>query len=130
MSIVINGKVKAKNVTRKFTMFNTTDGRQWDDAKMATKWQKNLNKTAQAVLDGKKSVLNGVKKTRAKKTTSRRAYALFSTPKRLAVQRLVNQTDSRIGSAKANVISINRLIQSLQSNPKLLADFNKILTAK
>ena len=29
MAIVINGKVKSKNIARKYTLFYTTDGREW-----------------------------------------------------------------------------------------------------
>lgn len=128
MSIVINGKVKAKNVTRKFVTFNTTDGRQWPDEKIANKWQQKLNKTAQDVLDGK-TTMNGTRKPRKASSSPRRTYTVVSVSKRLAIQRFVNQSDTRVGSSPA-VVSMNRLLQSLQTNPKLLVEFNKLLTAK
>ena len=126
MAIVINGKVKSKNIARKFTLFYTTDGREWPDAKIATKWQEKLNKTAQSVLDGKYT-MNGTRKvSKAPRKVSQ--WVFVSEKKRLAIKNFVNQTGSQVGSG--GVLSVNRLVQSLEKNPKLLSELQRVMKVK
>lgn len=127
MAIVINGKVKSKNIARKYTLFYTTDGREWPDVKIATKWQEKLNKTAQSVLDGKYT-MNGTRKPSkvVRKPTTPRVFV--SGKKRLAIKTFVNHTGSQVGTGA--VLSINRLIQSFEKNPKLLIELQKLMKVK
>lgn len=106
------------------TKYKTTDGRSWNDCAIANEWQKSLNKSAVKVLKGKKP-----------KTTRKHPTSLYGigglvgvTPERRKAMRAFIIKHNIAKSNAGNVISMNRLIWAMQSNPKAVREFAELFS--
>ena len=110
------------------TKYKTTDGRSWNDCAIANEWQKSLNKSAVKVLKGKKPATDPKTKTKRKHPTS--LYGIGGlvgvTPERRKAMRAFIIKHNIAKSNAGNVISMNRLIWAMQSNPKAVREFAEL----
>lgn len=108
--------------------YKTTDRSSWDSATIANEWQKSLNKDAVKVLKGKKAVSES--KTKRKHPTS--LYGIGGlvgvTPERRKAMRAFSIKHNITKSNAGNVISMNRLIWAMQSNPKAIREFAELFS--
>ena len=106
--------------------YKTTDKRSWDSAAIANEWQKSLNKSAVKVLKGKKPSTDP--KTKRKHPTALHGIGglVGVTPERRKAMRAFIIKHNIAKSNAGNVISMNRLIWAMQSNPKAVREFAEL----
>lgn len=115
--------IKIKTVTK----YVTTDGCHWESRKVANGWQKGLNEEARRVLRGERKVKPAKVAPTVKRASHGKGGNVGVTPeKRRAIAAFSKKYNISI-SASTTLVSMNRLLWALASNPKAIKEFSELI---